>query len=531
MQTKDVLKMVAIADITVSATNPRKHFDEDALKELSKSVAQYGVMTPILLRPLGKAYELVCGERRYRASVMAGKTQIPANIRNLSDDEAFELQIIENLERKEVHPLDEAEAFRRMLDSGRYQMADIAAKLAKPETFVAQRLKLNDLIEPIKKDFFNGELTISQAVLIARMESVAQQEVYDDYKDCGSVDGYGTMKQLIAEISNTKMEISKAKFSTAGIYGDILPCTQCPKRTSNNATLFPDMQGEDSCMDKWCFRRKTDLYVMEKMIIHNTQEGRTFFGKARNIKLSDKVKLVADDYGITVLEEYKDIFHENTGGEKIQVLYLTAPAEGELVTKYLKKEVVPAGTTDPPPGPGGAPLEPYTEKQRLTDREKRMVELDRQKVHLTIVEQLQDKYNGSLVLLLELEPSFINAMFIYMALNNNEIYYLSKDIEALGIKINFDSLEGFLECASKWGPDEKKMICALVLFRRCKGSTDDKGMFGQIIRHLANAHPFIDVDAIQNDQDKVAAERKKRFDEKIAELEKAQGINNKSKKK
>ena len=129
---------------------------------------------------LKKKHEIVCGERRYRASCIAGVKTIPVSIRELNDDEVFEIQIIENLERKDVHPMDEAKAFKKMIDSGKYTVEDISAKIAKNQTFVAQRLKLNDLIDELQEDFFKGEFGVGHAVLYSRLTNEKQSDIFSD---------------------------------------------------------------------------------------------------------------------------------------------------------------------------------------------------------------------------------------------------------------------------------------------------------------------------------------------------------------
>jgi ParB family chromosome partitioning protein len=105
-------KTILLDDIHPDPNQPRKYYDALAMEELTQSVKEKGVLQPVLIRPNGNGYILVCGERRYRASKEAGLTDIPAVIRQLTDDEALELQIIENLQRKDVNPMEEGTAFQ-----------------------------------------------------------------------------------------------------------------------------------------------------------------------------------------------------------------------------------------------------------------------------------------------------------------------------------------------------------------------------------------------------------------------------------
>ncbi|MFP9114326.1 ParB/RepB/Spo0J family partition protein [Flavobacterium sp. RHBU_3] len=525
---QDVLKTVAIADITVSATNPRRHFDENALAELAKSVAQYGVMTPILLRPVKKGYELVCGERRYRASKMAGKTEIPANIRKLTDDEAFELQIIENLERKEVHPLDEAEAFRRMLDSGRYQIADIAAKLAKPETFVVQRLKLNDLIEEIKKDFFDGELNIGQAVLIARLEPDAQQEIRDGFKG-QKADGYGTVKQLEAEINNKTIALDTASFSTKALYGTIQACDQCHKRTAVNPALFPDLQEVDCCMDKTCFRVKTETALIEKITGLVAEGSEVRLAKTFSGEPAASVKALAQEYGLPILKEHSDFYPTDNGGTQIEVLYVVGNYTGVSKVVWVKKAPAVTGSgAGTSSGSGGE----YTKLQQLKEKKQRDLDLDEQKVHAKIREALDSEFSKMQPMPFTCHDNDADVFLLYLAMLHSPIYHVSWVFQKMGYEMQreYKTVEDLVKDFSAFTDEQKKQMLFVLLYRACKESSTGKTLHGQIIRWLADGHPNIDVTAIQQSQDEIAAVRIQGTDKKIAELEQAESNNDKNKK-
>src|SRR5258707_11420570 len=141
---------VPLAELVESTTNPRKTFDEKGLQELAESIRSKGVLLPLLVRPVNGHYEIVAGERRYRASKLAGRDTVPATVRELSDAECLEVQLIENLLRTDLHPFEEAQGFRALLDreGGAYTVEKISAKTAKAASFIANRLKLLDLAKP-----------------------------------------------------------------------------------------------------------------------------------------------------------------------------------------------------------------------------------------------------------------------------------------------------------------------------------------------------------------------------------------------
>ena len=127
--------------LNVSKTNPRRTFDEVALKELAESIRAQGILSPLLVRPLTEnSFEIVFGERRYRAAQLAEQDTVPVRIKQMTDAEALEAQLVENLIRAEIHPMEEAQGFRALLtlEEPKYSIEQIAAKLGKSPAFVAQ---------------------------------------------------------------------------------------------------------------------------------------------------------------------------------------------------------------------------------------------------------------------------------------------------------------------------------------------------------------------------------------------------------
>ena len=130
-----------LAVLTESATNPRHIFEDSALKELAESIRSQGVLSPLLVRPLtDQSFEIVAGARRYRAAQMAEASTVPVRIVNLTDAEALEAQLIENLQRRDVHPLEEAQGFKALLnlEDPKYSIEQIAAKVGKSPAYCAQ---------------------------------------------------------------------------------------------------------------------------------------------------------------------------------------------------------------------------------------------------------------------------------------------------------------------------------------------------------------------------------------------------------
>ncbi len=139
-------KLVNINDIEPKRDQPRKFFDEEALKELADSIAMHGVIQPLLVRPLSDGgYQLIAGERRWRASRMAGLSQVPVVVKEMNDEEAMELALIENLQREDLNPIEEAEGFKLLMDTYSFTQEQAAGKVGKSRPAVANALRLLSL--------------------------------------------------------------------------------------------------------------------------------------------------------------------------------------------------------------------------------------------------------------------------------------------------------------------------------------------------------------------------------------------------
>lgn len=176
--------MIPLDEIRPSKTNPRKSFDKVQLEELAQSIREKGVLQPILVRPAadngkGDDYELVAGERRYRAAKDAGLLQVPAVVRQLTDIEVIEVQVIENLQRTDLHPLEEAEGYRQLM-AKKYDVAKIAARTGRSVKYVYDRVKLLSLTKAAQKAFLAGEFTTGHAVILARLRPADQERAMGD---------------------------------------------------------------------------------------------------------------------------------------------------------------------------------------------------------------------------------------------------------------------------------------------------------------------------------------------------------------
>lgn len=168
-----VVRQIPLAQIGVNPDQPRKTFTPADLEDLAASIREKGVLTPIMLRTVrGRdyMYEIVAGERRYRASKMAGLTEIPAIIKNLADDNAMEIALIENVQRENLNPIEEAAAYVNLMNKCKYSMGDVSRLIGKSESYIRNLIRLNALPASVKKMVEQGELSASHARAIAVAE-------------------------------------------------------------------------------------------------------------------------------------------------------------------------------------------------------------------------------------------------------------------------------------------------------------------------------------------------------------------------
>ena len=270
---------IPLGKIRESKTNPRRFFDEAKLAELADNIRQHGVLQPILLRPLpeGEAgtYELVAGTRRYRASKLAKRENIPATVRELTDAEALELQVIENVQRVDVHPLDEAQGYVALIElqPDTYTVESIAARVGRSPAYVNGRLRLIQLIPEARQAFYEDKLTVAHAFEIARLQPNDQrralQECFPQYRNAAAIlkdkkAEATTVRELRAWIEREiHLDLTNAPFDPQD--ETLLPkagaCARCPKRTGNNPLLFPEVRQKSTCTDRECYRAKVEALV------------------------------------------------------------------------------------------------------------------------------------------------------------------------------------------------------------------------------------------------------------------------------
>lgn len=277
---------VPLAELQESTSNPRRHFDAKGLDDLAESIRNQGVLSPLLVRPIlvrglvGDLlrYEVVCGARRYRAAKLAVVPAVPVRVVQLTDDQVLELQVVENLQREGVHPMDEALGYEALKRRG-YSSIRIAAKVGKSVSYVDARLRFTDL-GPVARDaFLEGKLSPSVALLVARIPHVdlqakAVKEILQDERRPDHTLTVFEVRRLIEHDYMRSLKGCQFPVSSAQLLPAAGPCTTCPKRTGSQRELFDDVDSPDVCTDPKCFAKKQDAWWRQQATAHAAMHGK-----------------------------------------------------------------------------------------------------------------------------------------------------------------------------------------------------------------------------------------------------------------
>ena len=168
---------IALQDIIPNRFQPREMFDDEALKELSQSIKEHGVIQPIIVRKVGDKYEIIAGERRYRASQLAGKQTIPALVRDIDDKEAAKIALLENLQRSNLTPIEEAKTYQTILKLDNITQDELAQNLGKSQSTIANKLRLLTLDEEVQTALLNSQISERHARSLLGLDNEKQREL------------------------------------------------------------------------------------------------------------------------------------------------------------------------------------------------------------------------------------------------------------------------------------------------------------------------------------------------------------------
>lgn len=273
MQDSSAFQFLAIDTIHESTTNPRRTFDEAKLYELAESIKHNGLIQPITVRPNNQGFEIVAGARRYRAAQLAELFSVPARIVEIDDAKALEWQLVENSQRVDVHPYEEAQGFQRLLDIPGYDVAALVEKSGKCASHVYARLSLLQLIPTVAEAFTQERISASHANLIARLPKESQAEAFEQCwrKDWQDKEPHLLPAKHVAAWIQANLYLSLADAPFDREDSTLNPaagaCVTCPRRSGHNTSLFCEVQG-DQCLDSACYHGKVEAFLDREVAAH-----------------------------------------------------------------------------------------------------------------------------------------------------------------------------------------------------------------------------------------------------------------------
>ena len=389
---------LALTDICPSPTNPRKTFNQSELEELAVSIKERGVIEPIIVRlsstieneehrkAAGKAtYQIVAGERRWRGSKIAGKKDVPAVVRALSDYVVLEIQVIENAQRADLDPLEEGEGYAGLLKEGKTTVDEISGRVGKGRGTIYSRIKLLDAPEKAKTAYRAGKLSVQVLLLIAR---IPNRELAEEATGRILQGRYGQslsareVQQMIASEYMTQLKGAPFDPRDAALVPAAGPCAACPKRSGNlkETELFADIGRADVCIDPVCFRLKCDA-ARARLMVKAENEGKMVLSVEDSQQLYPHGKYLNGDAPVIELEKpcpfargktWREVVSELPEGERPSVI-VAVDGEGNLHDLIGKKEAGEvAHTLDlATPGETRGELSPAAVQQRQQMRDSR----------------------------------------------------------------------------------------------------------------------------------------------------------------
>lgn len=251
--------IIYLSKVKPSNFNPRKTFRDADLTELAESIKEQGVLQPIMVRPRGNEYEIVYGERRYRAALLAGLEIIPALVRDLTDDTAMEYALTENIQRQDVSPIEEAIAYKSLIENNHYDMVNLMNKFGKSESYIRSRMRLNSLIQPFAELLLTDDINLSVALELCKYSGEVQEKIFADHYQVDNY--YNWLKKTSKEV----VSLIEKSYSTDlnEYFFDKSECYDCGYNSETH-NLFSEGNGCGKCLNINCLKAKNTFYIVER---------------------------------------------------------------------------------------------------------------------------------------------------------------------------------------------------------------------------------------------------------------------------
>lgn len=217
---KDGQVMMKINDVEPNREQPRKHFEEDALLELADSIKQFGVLQPLIVQKRKDYYEIIAGERRWRAAKLAGIKEVPVIVKNYTDQEILEISLIENIQRENLNPIEEAMAYKKLLNEFHLKQDEVAERVSKSRTAVTNSMRLLKLSEKVQQMIIDDMISTGHARALLAIDDEEQQyllatKIFDEKLSVRETE------KLVKDVKNPKKEIPKKIIQNEFVYEDI----------------------------------------------------------------------------------------------------------------------------------------------------------------------------------------------------------------------------------------------------------------------------------------------------------------------
>lgn len=256
---KEIIQ-VSLDDIIPNRFQPRLSFDEQGLNELAESIKQHGIIQPLVLRKIGDKYEIIAGERRYKASYIAGLSEVPAVIINLNDNESAEVAIVENIQRKDLSPIEEAKSYKKLLDRGYLTQDQLAGRMGKTQATISNKLRLLNLDDEVQDALLNNKISERHARSLLRLEDKNdQKEVLHEILE-NRLNVRDT-ENLISEKLNNNSFIPVSNLTSKTF--DFPEIVDLPK-TDNDMERLDDILNNVISVDNIITNKEEDIEVMQE---------------------------------------------------------------------------------------------------------------------------------------------------------------------------------------------------------------------------------------------------------------------------
>ena len=528
----DQIVLIETIQIVSSPLNPRKVVDQNSIIELAESIKSIGLLQPVTIRPKiidnsmpeNNVYELVLGSRRLAATRLNGEEHILAIVKDMNDDEVLEAMIIENLQRKDIEPLDEAKAFNELLLKG-MSYVDIAAKVGKSPEFVKLRIKLNYLIPEFQTMLTDNKLSLSAAFELCKVINEIQEAIYSQHYADGIEEIQDWNKLTIAEL---KEKLSKQFIPLASADFSLSECVGCAYNTSGPHSLFSEYNG-DNCTNISCFQTKKQAHIIATIkeniandipIMCKASAEKTI-SQLKELGVEEPILYLSSKYDLSLYPETdNDDEINNYDAQSVAFGYTRAFTVGMIKDKnkylYFKlKDVVEETTTEVNKVPENVPVavkeaikEEQNEVEKLQKKDKRNSELRDEKIiadtkKLLIDSDYRDKENP----LFEFENHILMGSILFLCTN-------TKIKEITG---KFDKSLGYLENVANITPGDRNIIRRCYIKQLLVSATVDSNKDIQEMLKTISLNLYTEkYNAIEAQHEEKYLEQKKRINARIA---------------